>query len=289
MSAVELNKQVIEQLSAGNTVTPQEMLKDQLVGILEALDQNDNGEHQMNLGNALDVVEGISDELEGFLAVAVPLIEYGGEGGQEAVVSALARIAQQIDRRPPDCENALYLLAARLLWCTTAFALACDTVDFLPRLLRLSTRSHFHGRDERLVDDSSVRHLSAFDRGAGDAFESHQQWITSSALVQRCYPLLARDGLIEEGLMEADMLFALHSDATESSLRGTYSHGAHRTGRPEARLRARLGAPAQREQLSLFFGVPDGQLEQRLAELHEGLPRDREEFMGDVRLFPGEQ
>jgi len=284
MNAVELNNQIVEQLGAGNTIAPQEALKGQLVGILEALDGNDD--HDVNLGNAVDVVDEVGDELEGFLAVAAPLIEYGGEPGQVAVISTLARITEQIDRRPPDWENALCLLAARLLWCTTAFGLACDAVDFLPRLLRLSTHSHFHDHDERLVDDRSARHLSAFNGSAEESFKSHARWLASSALVQQRYPLLARDGVIDEALIEVDMLFALHSDATGSGNRGTYSYGARRTGRPEARLRARLGAPAQRKQLALFFGFLDGQLEQHLAELHEGLPRNREGLMGDVRLFP---
>lgn len=288
MSAVELNQQVLEQLGAGNTVAPRESLKDQLVDVLEALDRYGSDEQHVTLGNAVEVVEEIGDELERFLAAAAPLIEYGGEAEQEAVVTTLARIAQEIDRRPPDWENALYLLAARLLWCTTAFALACDCVGFLPRLLRLSTRSHFRGRDERLVDDNSARYLDAFNRGADESLESHQRWLTSSALVHQRYPLFARDGLLEAALMETDLLFALHSDATESGIRGTYSHGAHRTGRPEARLRARLGSQAQREQLCVFYGIPDEQLEQRLGELHEGMPRDRGGFMGDVRLFPGD-
>src|SRR6266511_3323604 len=46
--------------------------------------------------NAL--LEAISDELECFLAVAAPLIEYGGRDGQEAVVRALAQVASEISR-----------------------------------------------------------------------------------------------------------------------------------------------------------------------------------------------
>ena len=82
------------------------------------------------------------------------------------------------------------------------------------------------------------------------------------------------------------LIFALHADAIGAGIGGTYSHGAHREGYAEERLRARIRTPDGREQLVRFFGIPDAELEARLAELHEGLPRQRDLFIGEVRLFP---
>jgi hypothetical protein len=288
MTAVDLNQQVLEQLGRGDAVAAREMLKSCVLAILQALDEPQRQEDAANLAGEKRVegfMNGISAELEGFLAVAAPLIEYGGRNGQQAVVYALALVAGEVSDEPSR-ENALYLIAARLLWCTTAFALACDATDFLPRLLRITTHSAFRDADERLIDDSGARHPSAYDRSADVGFESHRLWLGALPLVQQCYPLLARDQQLDKALMEADMLFAMHADVAGGSMGGTYSHGAHREGYAEQRLRARVGAPDGREQLCRFFDLADAQLEQRLNELHEGLRRQRDLFMGEVRLFP---
>jgi hypothetical protein len=288
MSAIEINEQLVEQLGRGDSVGPREALKAQVLTLLATLD--DQGEAAANLAGEERVnvfLEAISDELEGFLAVAAPLIEYGGSDGQEAVIRALAQVTSEISREP-DHENAYYLVTARLLWSTTAFALACDATDFLPRLLRLTVRSAFRNVDELLINDSSARHLEAYGRSADVAFESHRLWLASLSLLTERYPLLAREQQLERGLAEADLIFALHTDAVGASVSGTYSHGAHREGHAEQRLLARVRTPDGREQLVRFFGIPDAALEHQLTELHEGFPRQRELFFAQVRLFPGD-
>jgi hypothetical protein len=288
MTAIEINEQLVEQLGRGDTVAPREELKAQVLALLATLD--DQGEAAANLAGEerVDAFRGaISDELEGFLAAAAPLIEYGGGGGQEAVIRALAQVTSEISREPSH-ENAYYLVTARLLWSTTAFALACDATDFLPRLLRLTVRSAFRNVDELLIDDGSARHLEAYGRSADVAFESHRLWLAALSLLTERYPLLAREQQLERALAEADLIFALHTDAVGAGIRGTYSHGAHREGHAEQRLRARVRTRDGREQLVRFFGIPDAELEERLAELHEGFPRQRELFFGQIRLFPGD-
>jgi hypothetical protein len=289
MSAVDLNAQVVEQLGDGNTVAPREALKQQLGALLAAL--HGQGEARANLAGEERVgafLDAISDELEGLLAVAAPLIEYGGSAGHEAVVRAVAQVTNEISRQPNQ-ENAHYLVAARVLWCTTAFALACDAIDFLPRLLRLTVRSAFRNVDEPLIDDSSARHLEVFGRGADVAFDSHREWLASLDLVAERYPLLAREQLLEKALAEADLIFALHTDAAGRGINGTYSAVAHREGDAERRLRARVRAPDAREQLVRFFAVPDAELEERLDEIHAQLPRQGELYFGEIRLFPGQE
>jgi hypothetical protein len=288
MSAVDINEQLVEQLGRGDTVAPREALKVQALALLAALD--DQGEARGNLAGEERVntfLEAISDKLEEFLAAAAPLIEYGGSDGQEAVVRALGQVTSEISREPNQ-ENAYYLVTARLLWSTTAFALASDATDFLPRLLRLTVRSAFRNVDELLIDDSSAGHLEAYGRSADVAFESHRLWLASLSLLTERYPLLAREQQLERALAEADLIFALHTDAVGAGIRGTYSHGTHREGHAEQRLRARVRTPDGRDQLVRFFGIPDAELEERLAELHEGFPRQRELFFGQVRLFPGD-
>lgn len=289
MSARELNKQVLEQLGSGDTVTPREMLKSRVLAILEALDTSEGHERASNLAGeerADTFIQGLSDELEHFLGVAFPLIEYGGPVGQDAVVRGLTAVTAETAREPSR-ENAMYLVTARLLWSTAAFALACDAIDFLPRLLGLTVHSAFRDADERLIDDSGARHLTAYGRSADVSFDSHWRWLASLRLLDECYPLLARSQRLEHALMEADMLSAMHTDAAGAGINGTYSHGAHRQGQAERLLRVRLVTPGQRKEICQFFGVPESELEETLAQLHEGLRRNRDLFLGDVRLFPG--
>jgi hypothetical protein len=292
MRSAELNKQVIEQIGAGDTVTPREAVKTQLVALLDSIDRHDKGEGQINIGgeHAENFIDGIDSELEDLLAIAAPLIEYGGLAGQEAVVSALARVAEQIPRetQTPGWEPALFFVTARLLWSTAAIALACDAVEFFPRLLRVRTRSRYRSVESLVVDDSSARHLDVYGRGADESFESHRRWLAELELLIERYALLVRDGLLEQALAEADMLFAMHTVATGSSFGQAYSHGAHREGHAERRLRVRVRAPEQRASLCKFFDTPDRELEQRLATLHDGLARQRDLFRGEVQLFPSD-
>jgi hypothetical protein len=289
VSAGELNSRIVDQLGTGNSVAAREALKAGLVAVLDALDRHNKGEQQVDLGSAGQIdnfVDGITPELEHFLAVAAPLLEYERDGEHDAVVNALARVAEQIPRetQTPGWEPALYLVTARLLWSTTALALACDRVDFLPRLLRLRTRSRFHGGEEPLVDDSSARHLSAYERGADKSFDSHKCWLVGLALFRERYPLLLREGLLEQALAEADMLFGMH--AARYAVGTTYSHGAHREGDAERRLRARMAVPAERAALGAFFGVAEAQLEEQLGALHGQLARRTDLFVREVQLFP---
>lgn len=286
MSVAELNARIVDQLGNGNTVAPREALKQQLGALLNTLE--DQGEELNNLAGedrVATLVAAIQEPFEGVLAVTAPLIEYGGPDGQLAVIRALAHLTGRISLEPSQ-ENAYYLVAARLLWCSTAFALACDAVDFLPRLLSLTVRSNFRDIDERLIDDSTARHLNAFKSGADVALDSHRQWLAQPELLTKHYPLLARDQGLEKALAEADLLFALHADASGTSSRGIYSGAAHRDGNPERRLRARLRTPGPREQLVRFFEIPDAELDERLNEAHERMPHNHEFSFGDVRLLP---
>ena len=146
-------------------------------------------------------------------------------------------------------------------------------------------RSAFRNVDEPLIDDSGARHLDA-GRSAEVAFESHRLWLSSLSLLTERYPLLVREQHLERALAEADLIFALHSDVINAGMHGTYSHGAHREGHAEARLRARLRTPDGRQQLVRLFGVRTKELDQRLAKLHDGPARTRDLFVSDVRLFP---
>lgn len=287
MSAVELNVRIVEQLGNGNTVAPREALKQQLGALLDTFGNHEELNGLRGQERVASLVAAIQEPLEGVVAAGAPLIEYGGPDGQRAV-RALAQITGRISVDPSQ-ENAYYLVAARLLWCSTAFALACDAVEFLPRLLGLTVRSNFRYAEERLIDDSSARHLEAFGREAGVALDSHRQWLAQLDLLSERYPLLARDQELEKALAEADLLFAFHADLSASGARGVYSGAAHRDGDPERRVRARLQAPEARAQLVRFFDIPDPQLDERLSEIHERMPRDNELFFGDVRLLPAEQ
>lgn len=291
MSGAELNAEVIEQLGAGNLVGPREALKAQVEALLQRLERTDQGEGQVNLAEERQLenfIEGISGELQGFLAVAAPLIEYGGDAGQEAVVTALARLAQEIERRSqtPGWEQAMYSLVSRLLWVTAAFALACDAIEFVPRLRRVTAPSHYEDRSEPMLDASRARYLPTHDGDAGRSFEAHERWLTELDLIAERYPLLARDDEITTALIEADLLFAMHAVASGGH-NGPYSHGARPGGGAEKRLRARAIDPNQRAVLAGFFETEGVELERQLNTLYGALHRQPGMWMGESQvLFP---
>jgi hypothetical protein len=293
MTAAELNEQAISDLGTGNLVAPREALKRQLAALLDALDRHNKGGEQVNLGDRPQLesfIDGIGGELEGFLAVALPLIEYGGETGQDAVVTALVRLAQEIERNTttPGWESALFVIVARLVWVAGAFALACQAVELLPRLTRITVRSGYDGRDQGLLDERRARYLASYSGDARKSFEAHQLWVAELALMADRYPLLARDDELVKALMEADMLFAMHAIATGRH-DGPYSHGAHQSGQPaEKRLRARVGDPRQRAVLAAFFGASEDKLQERLTALQGSLQRPAGAWTGDLPLFPVE-
>jgi hypothetical protein len=290
MNASQINEAALAELGRGNTVGPRETLKTQLGALLDRLDHHDKRERQIDLGSPQKVdivVDGLRQEIEGLLEVAFPLIEYGGEAGQAAVANALARVAAEVgrDTSTPGWENAVLVVSTHLLLATTAFALACDAAEFLPRLLRVNVRFRNHEREEPLLDARRARYLAAYEGDAGRSFEAHRRWMESLGVVETCYPLLVRDDEIVKALMEADMLFALHTLAAGVS-REPYAHSIGRDGHyPETRLRARVSDPRQRAAVVAFYALADYELESHLTRLYAQIRRDPDLWGDEHALF----
>jgi hypothetical protein len=278
MTPGELNEQAVVDLGGGNTVAPREALKRVVAELLEALDRHDKGEEQTNLGDPKQIdnlIAGLDAQLDAFLAVAFPLVEYGGKAGQEAVATSLARIAREADRdtRTPGWSRAMLAIGARLLWVCTAFALAASALDFLPRLLRVTNRSKYGDRDEALVSSSSSRFLDAYNGDAAVSFEAHERWLAERSWIRERYPLLSHRDELAAYLLEADLVLAIASALADGS-GAPYCHGAYRDGLPaETRLRAHAAEPAQRGNLCEFLRLPDAELEPRLNEIWVGFRR----------------
>jgi hypothetical protein len=293
MTLAERNQRVVAELGAGNTVSPREALKIALADLLDALDRHDKGQDQTNLGdpNQIDnVIAGLDAELDAFMAVAFPLVEYGGESGQEAVAGAIARIARETDRdtRTPGWSRAMLVLGARLVWIFTAFALAEDAVDFLPRLRRISTRSSHGDGNESLITSSSARFLDAYNGDAGLSFEAHQRWLEERTWVADRYPLLSRENEFVAFLMEADLVLAIAAALSDGS-GAPYCHGAYRDGLPgETRLRAHAADPRHRAILCAFLGIEGVDLEAKVNKIYRGFRRPGM-WIDEMNLLPTPQ
>jgi hypothetical protein len=293
MTLVELNEQAVSDLGAGNTVSPREALKKALADLLDALDRHDKGQDQTNLGDPKqidNVIVGLDTEVDAFMAVAFPLVEYGGNAGQEAVAAAIARVAREADRdtRTPGWERAMRALGARVVWVFTAFALATDALDFLPRLLRVVTRSKYGDHDEPLVTSSSARFLDAYNGDAGLSFEAHRRWLEERSWVGDRYPLLSRADEFVAYLMEADLVLAIASALSNGA--GTpYCHGAYRDGIPaETRFRGHAADPRHRSALCEFLGIADAELEPCVNQIYREFRRPGM-WIDEANLLPARQ
>jgi hypothetical protein len=287
MTATELNASAVEAIGGGNLVEPIERLKSLTAELLDHLDRIDRPD-QASLAQPQQMqacIDDLSDETESFLAVAFPLIEYGGPEGHRAVAAALRRLARRADRRgvADGFEAFLYVILARLLWGLTTYALATDRLELLTRLAGLATQSDYDpGRPQALVADARARYLAAYDRDAGTSFEAHLGWLESLDLFES-YPLLVAGDELKSALMEADMILGMCLVA-ESGL-DPYSAGARQEWMAERRLVARVADPRQRRALAEFFGCSEEDLEARLSELHAGL-RQGGAFRDRTPLFP---
>ena len=164
-------------------------------------------------------------------------------------------------------------IGTRLVWVSTAFGLAANALDFLPRLLRVTSRTKYGDRDEPLVTSSSSRFLDTYGGDAALSFEAHERWLAERTWIRERYPLLSHRDELVAYLFEADLVLAIAS-ALADGTGAPYCHGAYRDGLPaETRLRAHAAEPTHRANLREFLRLPDEELEPRLNEIWAGFRR----------------
>jgi hypothetical protein len=220
----------------------------------------------------------LHDELEKCLALAQPLLDFGGERGLAEVCSMLQRLAflraeTSALAREPMVSLGLHDLA----WSLLAECLAADRLRSLPRLASVVVLDPQYPEAITLFEHEDLRHPGAFQRGGENAYLAWREWFCSSELIARLPHLGTRESR-RAAAAEADLLAALRFAARHGERSFCACLGE---GSGERRLRAHaLGADGGALGVALGLG-PDG-LEAALNERY-GLLAGPDEF-GRSRL-----
>lgn len=275
MSSVELYRQVIADLPLAAS---RDLLTQQIAGLLAEIDRTETEAPQ----DLDELYRRCGPPAELLLAVAAPLLAYGGQPGSASVAGALQAVADRIDQfggQGPTiaCEDLLGCVA----WGLLTLALATDRVDAAAQLTAVCRTSPYDGGVTPLFTDSSMRHPSARGREAGSAYDARVAWLRGLPLLD-ALPLLARPGGIEAAFAEADFVAALLVARAGAEV---YSRAAFRDGVPESRLSRRASRPEERRGLCRLFGCSDSELETAL-NAAQALIRSDDPFGWRRSLFP---
>lgn len=216
-------------------------------------------------GSAEETLAPLEGPLDAFLVPASALFAYGtDEPGLRAAVVAVDTLAARI---PAQHEPGLAMIEAVLGRSVLALCAIGLTVQRPAALLRLAgvTRSDGYGNTESVLTDSSLRHLTLYDRGAAEAYAATEAWWRARPWRSEIGALAHEDTAVD-ALAEAEVLTAcLRAQQDER----VFSAGISRQHRRVAdRIVGRLRAPEQRPAICRLFEVGDAHLDETVAALY---------------------
>lgn len=199
----EASLEAIEQLAAGDQVSPIRSLRirgTELVERIAGVDVSSEPEAQ---------IEAVRNSLQPFLAIALPLSDFGGQRAQAEVLTSLQRLADLIvEGQDKPTERLLALGLRESVWLLATQALANDRFEQLPGLASIVLVDPYGDGIERVFESSDLRHPDLFERKADLAFMSTRAWLLDSELPSQL-PRLSRANDLEAALIEAELLAAL--------------------------------------------------------------------------------
>jgi len=132
MSAIDLHAQALEYLGQRDSVQVCELLKHQTLQTLGRLNMTIDGyEGGTGRDTVIDTLIELGADDERWLAVALPLIEYGSPNDQRTVARMLSITAERTIARE-DAGNGSLIAdwsLGRRAWAAAAYALATDRID----------------------------------------------------------------------------------------------------------------------------------------------------------------
>ena len=274
MSAVELQREILDRLGAGDDVFAAEAMKEKAAAVAAALAEQAEARPEGT----------VEERVATLLGVVLPVVEYGGGAAVDVLPRALAHVARQTSLT--QTQSSLPFLAGtlvvgRLGWAIAAYALHCRRLDGLTAAWRAALPSRYDDQlSPPLLADSSLRHADVFERHAGKGYADYRGWLERRDLIHERYPLFAAE--LAEVFAEADFILALRSAA---ALRWElYSEGF--TSATVGRFHARLADARLREQLAQLFDVDGNELNETLAQAYTRLRANQHSWeRPPARLF----
>jgi len=268
MSAIDVHAQSLACLGQRDSVQACELLKLQTLQTLERLNTAIDG---YNGGIGRDAVIETLAELgaddERWLAIALPLIEYGTPDDQRTVARMLSITAERTLAREDRGDGTVIAdwSIGRRAWAAAAYALAADRIDGFAALSR-SPIMRWAGESETapLAQSQRLRH-SLLLRDWRATVDQYLTWFGELPLRPK---LALFDPILPGGHGdEADILLALVATNTKGGV--TWTGRLH--GRAVRRLGARLSDLEQRRALARALDVSEQDVADELDARYAGL------------------
>jgi hypothetical protein len=256
---VSLYTEAIDCLRVDDLVSPILRLRQSTVELLDWLPEGVAGEE----------LEGAFPELrsrlERCLAVAQPLLDFGGARGAGEVAWSLQSLALvQGDSANLAREPMASLAIHDLAWSLLADTLARGRLEVLETLAAVAIPNPYEGEATPILQDPNIRHTNVFNRGADRTYSSWREWLTSSEL----WESMSHFGgppVLDAPLAEVELISAMCFAATR---RDRAYCGSLGQGGGERLLRAHLRSASGRAGLAELFEVDEPDVAERLNELY---------------------
>ena len=273
----ELYAEMIEQLGRPIPIAAITQLRAETLSLLADLPEvRGSAEVEGALPRARSV-------LERALAVALPLLDYGGERGAREVTRMLQILATELgEREGQGGELMLALVLHDLTWTFFADCLARSRPETLSRIGAVAIPRRYRQETLTVLRADDLRHAIAFERGADTTYLSWRDWYLGSELLASLSYVRDRAQL-EPFLAEAELIAALafaqrNDDRSFCAVVSTDS-GAER------RLRVHLREPESTSALASLLRIPVADLPQELNRLYSLLVGPSR-FGGEGPLIP---
>ena len=280
---IELRSEILAELGRNDEVAVAERLKSEAVNLADLLSNLPGDDRQLTEERVLELLQSTSAAGESFLAVALPIIEYGRGDAPAALPRALRHVtvATAAGRQEHTARAVAAVPAVgRLVWALTAFALHCERLQTLSVLARAQIAVPFSDDVRPVLALITLRYPDALGGSAANSFRNYHDWLSGLELLQS-YPLFVSE--FDAVFLEADLLLAIYTGRLRRQI---YSRG--HDVETVRRFLTRVNDADQRSALGeLFPGA--GTVEERLEQAYSSVEGDRQGFSrGPAQLFVAE-
>lgn len=281
MSAIALYEEAMERLGRGDQVGVAEMLKHEAVVNAELIEQQiteSSSSEPSSDAEQLQAFLAAHDEAnERFLALGFAVIEYvGGRLASiltRSVAYVIERTAQERTGREQRPGAAAVVVGGRLIWALSSYAFACDRVEVIASLARITIQPPDELREVTAVfARRAFRYPPALGGNAGNSYEHYLNWLRETSLVKDRLPMFATN--LGQVFAETDLLLALRMISHVNHR--TYSGGV--STETIRRLGRRFGDQRQRPALAALFESADEELNERVNASWELVEFERDRF-----------
>jgi hypothetical protein len=281
VSAIALYDEALERLGRGDQVGVAEMLKRESVvnaGLIEQQITESSSSEPSSSTEQLQAFLVAHDEAnERLLALGFALIEYGDRRLLSILRRSVAHVIECTARERSGPQQhrgaAAVVVGGRLIWALSTYSVACDRVEVIATLARITIQPPDEVREViGVFARRAFRYPQALGGNAGNSYEHYLNWLRETSIVKNRLPMFAAS--LGQVFAETDLLLALRMIAHVNHR--TYSGGV--STETIRRLRRRFGDLRQRPALAELFESADKELNERGNAYWELVEFERERF-----------